>query len=88
MLLIAAEIFLTFFAWRRGWKWLALLPVGICLAIGFFAGLVVGSSGGSTEDLGWVTILDVIAIIVLIVMVSVKRTPLETSETKTDTPKE
>lgn len=70
---LIAEILLTIFAWRRGWRWLALLPVGIVLAIGFFIGVGIGASGGSINDIkGGYVIFDILAIIALIVMVSVK----------------
>ncbi len=67
-ILLVLVVFLTIVAWRHGWKWKALLPVGICVGIGFLIGLGVGSSSGSVSDMGWVVILDIIAIIVLIVM--------------------
>jgi len=69
MLGILFEIGLTIWVWNRGWKWLSLLPMGIVLMIAFFIGIAVGSSGGSINDVSWVTsILDVLAIIVLIIM--------------------
>lgn len=70
---LLAEIILTIFAWRRGWRWLALLPIGIVLAIGFFIGVGIGAAGGSVDDIGGGTIIfDILTIIALIVMVSVK----------------
>ena len=69
-MLLIAEIILTVFAWRNGWKWLALLPIGICMMIGFCVGFIIGSNGGNTSDISGVFILDIMAIIVLIIMVS------------------
>lgn len=67
MLLI--EIILTIFAWRNGWKSLALIPIGVALLLGFFIGLGAGSSGGDVSSaMGMAIVLDVIAIIVLAVM--------------------
>ena len=71
-MLLIAEIILTIFAWRNGWKWLALLPIGIGFTLGLVVGFVIGASGGSTENAGWVVILDIIVTIVLIVMCSKK----------------
>lgn len=68
-MLLVAEIILTTFAWRKGWKWLALLPIGIGLLIGFFMGFGVGASGGNVDSIKGVSfVLDVIVVIVLIVM--------------------
>lgn len=69
-MLLIAEILLTIFAWRKGWKWLALLPIGICLVLGFLVGFVIGASGGYVDDAsGMGMVLDLIAIVVLIIMV-------------------
>jgi hypothetical protein len=72
-MLLIAEIVLTIFAWKRGWRWYALIPLGLCLLIGFILGASISSSGGSINDLnGASVVLDVIAVIVLIVLCSVK----------------
>ena len=34
-MLFIAEIILTVVAWRKGWRWQALMPLGIGLVIGF-----------------------------------------------------
>lgn len=68
--MLIIEIILTVFAWRKGWKWLALLPVGIALLIGFIIGFSVGFSGGDVSTLGnGVIFIDVMAIIALIIMI-------------------
>jgi len=74
MLLI--EIILTIFAWRNGWKWLALLPIGIAMLMGFFIGYGIGYAGG-TQIPYEVMFIDLIAIVVLIVMCAKKK---ETNE--------
>ena len=67
--MLIIEIILTIFVWRKGWKWWALLPVGLALLIGFCIGLGVGASGGSAADVGGgVILIDLAAIIALIVM--------------------
>jgi uncharacterized membrane protein YfcA len=72
-MLLIAEIVLTIFAWKRGWRWYALIPMGLCLIIGFIIGLSIGASGGSINDIPSVSIvLDVIAVIALIVLCSIK----------------
>lgn len=78
-MLLIAEIVLTIFVWRKGWRWFSLLPLVVCIIVGLLAGLAIGAGGGSSDSarvLG--IILDVIAIIVLIVMVSIE--PKKTTE--------
>jgi hypothetical protein len=66
-MLLIAEIILTVFAWRKGWKWYSLIPGGSALFLGFCVGL--SNPNGSLGSAIWV---DVLATIALIVMVSVK----------------
>jgi len=65
-MLLIAEIILTIFAWRKGWKWLALLP----LAIAFTIGMIIGFTSGIDGNLGVAAALDIAAIIALIVMIA------------------
>jgi len=81
-MMLIAEIILTIFAWRNGWRWYSLIPVGLGGFLAFTAGFAIGASGGSTANMGWVAIFDVAAIIALIVMVS-KKPKSSTTETKT-----
>lgn len=60
-MLLLAQIILTIIVWKKGWKWLSLIPVGVCLLIG----LLIGLSGG--ESISGIFI-DIISIIALIVM--------------------
>jgi hypothetical protein len=60
-MLLIAEIILTIFAWRAGWKWLALIPVGVAFLIGFIIGTQIDPNTSLT-DLSWLSILDVVAI--------------------------
>lgn len=78
--MLIIEIILTIIAWNRGWKWWALLPLGIAFGFGFIA----GASGMSQSDLEGLLFLDVIAIIALVIMIAVKKkeVPAETSEKK------
>ena len=64
-MLIILEIILTIVAWKRGWKALSLLPIGIAFGVGLLAGL----TGNVTPEFMQVAMfLDGIAIISLIVM--------------------
>jgi hypothetical protein len=73
-MLLILEIILTIFAWRRGWNWLALLPVGIVLALAFLIGLSVGASGGDASTvIGIALILDISAIIALVIMICIPK---------------
>ena len=45
-MLLLAEIILTIFDWRKGYKWLSLLPVGVGLITGFILGAGIAASGG------------------------------------------
>jgi len=44
------EIILTISAWKRGWRWRALLPLAVGCAAAFLVGAAVGAGGGSVED--------------------------------------
>ena len=72
--MIIIEAILTIFAWRNGWKWLSLLPIGICVLLGFLMGIFIGVSGGEVTQnvLSFAVIFDIIAIIVLIYMIATK----------------
>lgn len=72
--MLIVEIILTVLAWRRGWKWLALLPVGIALLIGFAIGFGIGLSGGDASSIsGGTVVIDVLAIVALVIMLIYKR---------------
>jgi uncharacterized membrane protein YfcA len=60
-MLLIAEIILTVFVWRKGWKWLSLIPLGVA----FLIGMMLGASGA---DLSSAFIFDGLAIIALIIM--------------------
>jgi hypothetical protein len=72
-MLLIAEIILTIFAWRRGWKGYALIPGVIVLTIGIIAGLIMGISGDSAGELAGLAAFDIMAITVLIVMIAKPR---------------
>lgn len=67
MIFLIIEIILTICAWKNGWRWLSLLPIGIGMSISFFIGFGVGLAGGDVSiiNLWW---LDVLAIIALCFM--------------------
>ncbi|NQU07690.1 MAG: hypothetical protein HQ583_03945 [Candidatus Abyssubacteria bacterium] len=65
------EIVLTIAAWRKGWRWYALIPLVVAGSVGFSAGFVVGAFGGTvTGLLPFLVLLDLVCIVVLIVMVA------------------
>jgi hypothetical protein len=80
--MIIVEILLTIWAWNRGWKWYSLLPLGIAVFIGLIAGFSIGTSGGSTNDVGWVVVFDVLATIALIIMISIRKKPIDEEKPK------
>lgn len=82
-MLLIAEIILTIFAWRKGWRWWALVPVALALLIGLFMGMGVVASGGDVDSVRGISIvLDVLAVIALIVMVTKGPKTSEVEETK------
>jgi len=74
-MLLIAEIGLTIWAWRRGWKGWALLPPVLALAIGFIVGLTANPYDYNAMDslMGIGLVMDIVCIIVLIIMVAVPR---------------
>lgn len=75
------EIILAVFAWRKGWKWMSLIPI----AIAFVIGLICGLSGGTPSD---VILVDVIAIIALAIMCFKKPDDIFKNDTPDETKKE
>ena len=68
-MLLIIEIILTVLAWRKGWKWYALIPLAAALLVGFLIGMSVGASGGSVNDVKGITIfLDIIVTLILVFM--------------------
>ena len=67
--MLLLEIGLTGWAWRRGWKGWALLPLIVGVLAGMLLGASVGAAGGSAEDVnGMALILDLACIGTLILM--------------------
>lgn len=63
------EFLLLVFAWRRGWKSLALIPVGLAIVAGF----LMGAAGASLDETGLAVLLpDLVATAVLGLMCAVK----------------
>ena len=77
--MLIIEIILTIVAWGRGWKWLAILPLGLAFGVG----LIAGASGATMNDLESLIWVDILAIIALVVMSIVKK-----PGTQTETPKD
>lgn len=60
------EIILTITAYRKGWKAIALIPMGVGLLAGFTAGIAIRAGGGSPQAAGPAFFLgDVICVAVL-----------------------
>lgn len=75
-MLLIIEIALTVWAWMRGWKGFALLPLAIALPVGFVVGFVIGASGGNAQGgaaLGIGVFLDLAAIVALVFMIAMPR---------------
>lgn len=68
-MMLIAEIILTIFAWRKGWRWYSLIPMAVALVFGFFLGAGIAASGGNTDSIrGLGIIIDILVVIVLIIM--------------------
>jgi hypothetical protein len=59
-MILIAQIILTILTWRKGWKWMSLLPVSIAI----FIGLLFSSLPLSFEMI-FIDILSVIALIIM-----------------------
>jgi len=74
------EVVLTVVAYKRGWKWIAILPVGICIIIALGIGFVGGLTGCSLQTLiPYLISLDIMTILALIWM-SIKKRQLPETE--------
>jgi hypothetical protein len=74
MLTLIAEITLTVIAWRKGWRWWALLPGFLAFAAGFVLGAAIGISGGNAfSALPYSIFIDIVAIFALICMAATDR---------------
>jgi uncharacterized membrane protein YfcA len=84
--MLIIEIILTIFAWKNGWKWKALLPIGVVLILGFTIGVIVGitanNNGGVSITPPGLWLLDILAIISLIIMFIEKPKSDKTEEIK------
>lgn len=66
------EILLTIFAWRKGWRWFSLIPVGIAFLIGLMFGFSQIEPGATAI---FIDILAMIALILMIVYPKKEKTP-------------
>lgn len=69
-MLLILEIILTVQAWKKGWKWRALLPVAITMGAAFITGYVTAASGNAIENPFAFIIFDILLIITQIVMIA------------------
>jgi len=56
-MLLVVEIILTVTAWRRGWRWQALLPMAATLFVSLVAGLAIAAAGGIHDGFPWPLVL-------------------------------
>lgn len=64
------EIVLTVVAWNKGWKWWALVPLGLAVSIAFSVGFVVGLFGGSAGPvMPFFMLLDIGCLLALIILI-------------------
>jgi Na+/phosphate symporter len=75
-MLLIVEIILTIVAWRRGWMWYSLIPVGIGVTLGFLIGVSAASSGSTIDAAspGFI-IIDLIICVALGIMAGVGKVP-------------
>jgi len=74
MLALVLEIMLTVAAWRKGWKWWALLPPLIAVFVRFFASAVLLTLGTDfISIMAYSFVIDIAAIIALICMAGTDR---------------
>jgi hypothetical protein len=69
--MLILEIVLAVSAWKRGWRWWVLLPLGITLGGALLAGFVIGMSGVPDTELPNLVGIDFLLIIALAVMSAV-----------------
>ena len=62
-MLMFLEIILTISAWKKGWRWKALIPVAIALGFAFFSGVIIASSGGTVVNQGAFVVVDIMLVI-------------------------
>ncbi len=73
-MLLIVQILLTVVSWKRGWKALALLPLGIDVVLALFIGIIGNAYQVDLEAINnMVFIFDIAATIALGIMVGVKR---------------
>lgn len=68
------QILLTAFAWYRGWKWYALIPIVSAFIIGLFIGLSSGGNLTATHT-STAALADGLALIAIIILCIFKPKP-------------
>lgn len=68
-MLLILQIILTIIAWRNGWKWKSLLPVGILLLVSLIVGFMISASGDNIDSVqNHILVLDITSIFILLIM--------------------
>jgi hypothetical protein len=78
------QVILSIVAWNRGWRWLALIPMGAALFLGFMIGIIGAGMGYSPEEMSWAIVLDIIVFIILIYMCAKPPQPNQLDQTNTE----
>lgn len=72
-MILLLEIVLTIVAWRKGWRWKALRPVGVSAVVGLILGIALVSGGHTSMPDGakiFGLLVDVVMVVWLIVMIT------------------
>ena len=70
-MLMLIEVGLTIAAWKKGWRWFALIPLGVAVTIAFLTGFAIGMLGGETQvAMPFFMLLDICCIVALIAMIA------------------
>jgi hypothetical protein len=85
-MLLILEIVLVIWAWKRGWKGWALLPIVVCAGVSFIYGFIFGGQDISLETLDAFTLIfDLGCIAALIGMIAKPRKVTVTPPPNTQT---
>lgn len=75
---------LTYWAWHRGWKWKALIPIGTC----YFLAVITGFIGGTQVEKVWYAMYNIGTLAALVIMNLLKKETVKDDPTSQPTVKE
>jgi hypothetical protein len=70
--MIFIEIILAWVAWRRGWRWWAVAPIGVTAFFGLLLAVALQSTGGTLEGALPAVALGELACVGALVVMAVK----------------